>query len=307
MNEIIVDAFFDSLNMVPLLLIIYIGIELIEYKWGHRIKSGIEKAGSTGPLIGAVGGGLPQCGFSVIATALYTEKLTTIGTLIAVYLSTSDEAIPVILSQPTKIPLILPLILTKVSIAIIAGFTIDFVFKKSNQKTIKHIKQYKQGIDSKSHKHEDISDKKACCGHKPSSNKSKNNYKELFVHPAIHTIKIFAFIFSISVILNYIIFTIGEDNFNNILASNTAFQPILAAIIGLIPNCAASVAITELYLNNSITYGATIAGLCASGGLGLLVLLKEDKNKKEVALIIGLLLGVSIIAGSIIQFLKISI
>lgn len=307
MFEVIIDALKDSLNMVPLLLIIYIGIELIEYKWGNKIKSNIQKAGSAGPVVGAIGGSLPQCGFSVIVTALYTQKLVTIGTLLAVYLSTSDEAIPVILSQPDKAPLIIPIILTKVLIAIVAGYLIDFTFRRTSKKTLLHIDDYKKGKDHKSHKHEEINDKTACCGHKPSSIPAKFNPREIFLHPFIHTLKIFAFIFAISATINLIIFTVGEDVFNAVLAGNVILQPFIAALVGLIPNCASSVAITELYLKGSITYGATIAGLCASGGLGLLVLLKEDKNKQEVVKIIGLLFGISVGIGLIIQFLGINI
>jgi len=307
MINVIISALIDSLYMVPLLLIIYIGIELIEYKWGNKIKANIQKAGKAGPAIGAVGGSLPQCGFSVIVTALYTQRLVTIGTLLAVYLSTSDEAIPVILSQPDKAPLIVPIILTKVFIAIVAGYSIDFIFRRTSKKTLLHIEAYENGKDNKSHHHEGIDSQTACCGHKPSSVTAKFNPSDIFLHPFIHTIKIFAFIFLISVTINLIIFFIGENTFNNMLAGNVILQPFIAALIGLIPDCASSVVITELYLRGSITYGAVIAGLCASGGLGLLVLLKEDKNKKEILKIISLLFGISVSVGLIIQFLGIKI
>lgn len=307
MLNVVITALIDSLYMVPLLLIIYIGIELIEYKWGNKIKANIQKAGSAGPAIGAIGGSLPQCGFSVIVTALYTQKLVTIGTLLAVYLSTSDEAIPVILSQPNKAPLIVPIILTKVFIAIVAGYLIDFTFRRTSKKTLLHIEAYEKGKDNKSHKHEEINDKTACCGHKPSSITAKFNPREIFLHPLIHTLKIFAFIFLISATINIIIFAIGENAFNSMLAGNVILQPFVTALVGLIPNCASSVAITELYLKGSITYGATIAGLCASGGLGLLVLLKEDKNKKEIFKIISLLFGISVGVGLLIQLFGINL
>ena len=293
--------------MVPLLLVIYIGIELIEYKWGNKIKNSIQKAGSAGPTLGALGGSLPQCGFSVIATTLYTQRLATIGTLIAVYISTSDEAIPLILARPEKINLVIPLILTKIAIALIAGYTIDLFFRKSNQKTLTHIEKFALGKDSKSHHHEITNDKLACCHHKPSPEPTRFDLKEIFLHPVIHTAKIFTFIFAVSTLIGLIINTIGENTFNSLLSGNVILQPIVAALIGLIPNCAASVTITELYLKGSITYGATIAGLCASGGLGLLVLLREEKNKREALTIIGLLLVVSITAGLLIQALNITL
>lgn len=307
MFEIIIDALKDSLTMVPLLLIVYIGIELIENKWGNKIKANIQKAGKAGPAVGAIGGSLPQCGFSVIVTALYTQRLVTIGTLLAVYLSTSDEAIPIILSHPDKAHLIIPIVLTKIFIAITAGYVIDFTFRKNSKKTLLHIEAYKTGKDKQSHNHSEVNDKTACCGHKPSANLVKFNPKEAFLHPLIHTVKIFLFIFLISVAINSIIFVIGEKVFNDMLANNLAIQPVLAALVGLIPNCASSVVITELYLKGSITYGAVIAGLSASGGLGILVLLKEDKNRKEALKIIGLLFGISVLVGLVIQFVGLNL
>ena len=306
MLDVFLDALKDSLNMLPLLLIIYIGIELIEYKWGDRIRLRIQRAGSAGPAIGALGGSLPQCGFSVVGATLYTQRLVTIGTLLAIYLSTSDEALPVILSQPDKAGVIIPLILTKVLIAIVAGYSIDFIFRKTNKNVLGHIKKYESGTDDSKHHHQDvINDVTACCGHNINPT-PKFNAKEIFIHPIIHTAKVFAYIFIVTLVINSVIFWIGEDILAKILASNTILQPFLAALVGLLPNCASSVAITELFLNGTITYGAVIAGLSASGGLGLLVLFKEDKNKKDVLKIIGLLYGISVFAGLLIQLFGIS-
>lgn len=301
MYEIFYDALVDSANTIPFLLIIYIAIELIEYKFGDRIKTTVQKAGSSGPFFGALSGSFPQCGFSVIATALYTQRLATIGTLLAVYLSTSDEAIPIILSQPEKAHIVIPIILTKIIIAIIAGYSIDWFMRKSQKKTLKHIDNYAKGVDDEKHHHEEKTNKKACCGHDLDHKTKKLSIKEIFFHPLIHTLKIFGFIFIATAILNSIIFMVGQDNIENALASVKILQPVFTAIIGLIPNCAASVVITELYLKGAITYGAVISGLCASGGLGLLILTKEEKNKNNVLMIISLLLLISIIAGLVIQ------
>ena len=302
MQKIFLDAIFDSLKMIPLLLVIYIGIELIEYKFGNKIRKNIQKAGHAGPAIGSLAGSFPQCGFSVISTALYTQRLLTIGTLLAVYLSTSDEAIPVILSQPDKIKVLLPIILTKIIIAIIAGCTIDLFFQKTNKKTLEHAEAYTEGKDDLAHHHEMIIEEQACCGHCPSPSAKKFNPKEIIFHPLIHTLKIFFFILTTSVVINFAVFQIGDLNLQRIFAGHLFLQPIIAALLGLIPNCASSVAITELYLKGIISYGAVIAGLCASGGLGLLVLLKEDKNRGEILKIIGLLFGISVFAGLIIQY-----
>ena len=293
----------DTVKMVPLLLVIFIGIELVEYKFGNKIILMIQKAGVAGPAVGALAGSLPQCGISVVTTALYTQRLVTIGTLLAVYLSTSDEAIPIILSQPDKAELILPLLLTKIFIALVAGYALDLFFRKANESTLVHIDAYARGEDDEHHNHAIVIDKEACCGHSTSSSANKFNPKEIFLHPIIHTAKIFVFIFAISLLINAAVFLMGEEAFGKLFSGHTYFQPFMAALVGLIPNCAASVAITELYLKGAITYGSLIAGLCASAGLGILVLFREEKEKKEIFKVLGLLLGISVLVGSIIQYI----
>ena len=303
MEQIFLDALLDSLKMIPFLFLVYVGIELIEYWFGNKIRQGIQKSGKFGPGAGALVGSFPQCGFSVISTALYTQRLLTIGTLVAVYISTSDEAIPVILSQPDKAKIILPLILTKIFVALIAGYTIDLFFRKSNKRTLAHAEAYAQGKDDLHHHHESIIEEQACCGHSLSASAKKFNPKEIILHPLFHTFKIFTFILIISFVINFSIYKIGEETVRSLFAGHIFWQPFIAALVGLIPNCASSVAITELYLKGTITYGAVIAGLCASGGLGLLVLLKEEKNRRDVFTIVSLLFGISVLAGLIIQYI----
>ena len=182
MFGIFLDALVDSLKMVPLLLVIYIGIELVEYKFGEKIREKVQRAGKAGPLIGAAAGSLPQCGFSVVATVLYTERLATIGTLLAVYLATSDEAIPVILAQPGRAAIIIPLILTKVVIALLVGYFADLVYKKSNAKTLSHIRAYARGEDAAAHHHEEaVVRQEACCGHKTEADAPKFDAKEIIL------------------------------------------------------------------------------------------------------------------------------
>jgi len=302
MFEMSIQVLLDSLKMIPFLLIVYIGIELIEYKFGNQIRERVQKAGSAGPAVGALAGSLPQCGFSVVATALYTQRLATIGTLMAVYLATSDEALPVILSQPDKLGIIWPLILTKIIIALIFGYTLDFIFRKSNQKILRHADDFNHGRDEAGHDHQAILDETACCGHNPSSSAKKFDVEEIFFHPVVHTAKIFFFIFIVSWLINLAFLKLGEVTLTRLFLNHSFWQPFLAALFGLIPNCAASVGITELYLKGVITYGSVIAGLCASGGLGILVLFREEKNKQQVFKIIGLLFGLSVLAGIIIQY-----
>ena len=301
--DIFLDALTDSAKMIPLLFIIFVGTELVEYKYANNIRETVQKAGVLGPAIGAVTGSFPQCGISVVASALYTQRLITIGTLLAVYLSTSDEAIPVILSQPENAKIIVPLIITKIIIALIGGYAVDFAFKESNKKTLAHIKAYAEGHDNEYHNHETILEEKACCGHSTSPSSTEFNPKEIIFHPIIHTIKVFIFIFGVSFAISFAIAQMGEETFEKIFLMHSVFQPFIVALFGLIPNCAASVAITMLYLKGVIAYGSVIAGLCVSGGVGLLVLLKEEKDKKNVLVILLLLFGISVSAGYIIQYL----
>lgn len=302
MLEIFIDALLETINLLPFLLLFYIGIELIEYQFGSSIRKNIQKAGNAGPALGAFIGSFPQCGFSVVGAALYTQRLVTIGTFLAVLLATSDEAIPIILSHPDKAGLIFPLILTKIIIAVIAGYAVDLIFKKSNQKTLAHINAYNQGTDDKQHNHGSIIDEPACCGHSTSPLAKKFSVKEIFIHPILHTAKIFTFILIITLFINLIIFNIGAENLAKIFSGHIFWQPFLAALIGLIPNCVASVTITQLYLEGIISYGAIIAGLCASGGLGILVLFKEGSDKKDIFKVIGLLFTISVLAGLIIEY-----
>ncbi|MFH1129302.1 MAG: putative manganese transporter [Patescibacteria group bacterium] len=302
MLKVFLDALIDSAKMIPLLFVIYVAIELIEYKFGNKIREKMQSAGKSGPAIGSIVGSFPQCGFSVIATALYNQRLVTIGTLLAVYLSTSDEAIPVILSQPEKAKMILPLILIKIVIALIAGYFVDFIFKKNKNNVLTHIENYKHGTDDKTHHHESVIEEKSCCGHMPNSVSKKFNPKEIFFHPLIHTLKIFLFIFCASLLIGIFIFLIGEETFYKFFSNQKFLQPFLAAIIGLIPNCASSVLIAQLYLKDVITFGSMIAGLCAGGGLGILILFKEEKNKRNAFKVLALLLGISIFVGLTIQY-----
>lgn len=301
MLGIFMDALTDTAKMIPLLLIIYAGIEFIEARYSQKLTLKVQKAGKSGPALGAIFGCVPQCGFSVISTALYTKRVITVGTLLAVYISTSDEAIPVILSQPNKAGLILPLILTKVGIAIVAGYIIDYVFRKSIKKikidevTEKQLCAGTEEIRENAHVGE-----KGCCGH--SCNSEKKSIKEFLIHPIKHTVKVFIFIFVTSLLINFVIYKVGSQNLSRLFLGHSILQPFLTALIGLIPNCAASVAITEVFIKGGISFGSAISGLSASAGLGMLVLFKENQNLKDTLRIVGLLFGLSVVAGMAIQY-----
>jgi hypothetical protein len=296
MPEFIADAIIDTIHMIPFLLVIFIVVELLERRYGKEMQHGIERAAAAGPLLGALFGCVPQCGFSIIATALYTKKIITLGTLIAVYISTSDEAIPVILSQPDKAHLVITLILTKLVIATIAGYSIDLIGKYKRGKTCEH----------HHHDHDeelDPSEDSGCCSHTITGSRAR--LKSL-MHPLIHTAKITFFVLIVTLGINYLVESAGgEKNLGRLLLSGSFLQPIIAALFGLIPNCAASVAITLAYLNGGISFGSVISGLSASAGLGLLVLIKEDHDIKDVLKIAGLLVGISSAVGILLQLFKV--
>lgn len=282
MEQLIYDSIVDSLSIVLLLFIIYVLIEYIEHNYSHKIKNAVEKAGKAGPLVGAVAGSVPQCGFSVVLSALYSKNMISIGTLLAVYISTSDEAIPVILANPSKARVVIPLILTKIAIAMVAGFLIDAFYRKRLKKPDL----------------EECVDEVGCCGHQCDSDKI--GIKDILFHPMIHTLKIFFFVLVTTLLINYIIWQFGILNLQRLFLEHNTLQPIFTAAIGLIPNCASSVAIANLYLNDLISFGATISGLSAGAGLGLIVLYKENKDKKNTAIVLGLLLFISILSGILI-------
>ncbi len=295
MPEFIADAIIDTIHMIPFLLVIFIVVELLERRFGKEMQHGIERAAAAGPLLGALFGCIPQCGFSIIATALYTRKIITLGTLIAVYISTSDEAIPVILSQPNKAHLVITLILTKLVIATIAGYSIDLIGGRLRRKPHEHDHDHGEELDP--------SEDSGCCSHTITGSRAR--LKSL-LHPLIHTAKITFFVLIVTLGINYLVESAGgEKNLGRLLLSGSFLQPIIAALFGLIPNCAASVAITLTYLNGGISFGSVISGLSASAGLGLLVLIKEDHDIKDVLKIAGLLVGISSVVGILLQLFKV--
>lgn len=300
LQDAFLDALLDSLKMLPLLFVIYVLIELTEIKWGHKLGTAMAKAGRLGPVIGALAGIIPQCGVSVVGAALYTQRLLTVGTFAAVFLATSDEAIPVILSQPDAIGLLWPLLGTKLVVAIAVGYALDALLRRRNQAVWEHEEHFAHGTDDPAHDHETALDEPGCCGHHPEADHQTLTVRNLLVHPLEHTAKVFAFIFLVSFVLALAFELVGQEALAQALAGHTLLQPILAALVGLIPNCAASVAITELYVGHVITFGACLAGLMANGGLGALVLLKEGNRREALAFIAGML-AISVVCGIVAQ------
>ena len=267
----------DGVALVPFLFLTYLAMEWLEHKAGNKVNALVSKSGKFGPLAGGVLGVVPQCGFSAAASNFYAGRVITMGTLIAIYLSTSDEMLPILISEKVDPLLILRILLTKILIGMIAGFVIDLVVKK---------KQPEQG-----HIHEICEHEHCDC------------QKGIFRSALIHTLKITVFILLIGFLLEMIFEVVGEDALGALILNRPFLGPILAGIVGLIPNCGSSVAITELYLANALGFGAMLAGLLVNAGVGLLVLFKVNHSVKENLTILGLLYGIGVLAGIMISFI----
>jgi hypothetical protein len=281
MWEFLEDALMDSLKMLPCLFKAYLTLEYIEHKSSDKLVEGLRKFGVVG---GAVLGSVPQCGFSVAASNLYAGRIISAGTLAAVFISTSDEAIPILLSSKADFKLILSLIAVKIVLAAMAGLMADSVFAGLFKVKIK------EGIASSIHRH--VCTDCGCHG------------EEGILKPALkHTVNIFIFLFFTNLFLNFLIGLAGEENLSEILLRDSIFQPALAGMIGLIPNCAASIILTRLYIEGSISFGSAIAGLSTGAGAGLLVLFRMNRNIKENVKIISYIYVFSVLAGFLIQML----
>ena len=294
--ELLNDAFTDTVRLLPLLAAVYFFVSFLEYRYGDRMSSFLAHFHKFGPCFGALFGCIPQCGFSVVASALYVKRVISVGTLLAVFLSTSDEAVPILLSVPAKAHLVGPLILIKVAIAVTAGMTVDLVLHFMNVSKLKRAASTDDDLINA------IKGHSGCCSHEV--DKERSRLKSLLIHPLRHTAKIFIFLFVLTAAMNYLVDLVGADRLEGLLLNGTVFQPFLASMIGLIPNCFASVLLAGLFAKGAISFGSMVAGLCAGAGMGMLVLIKENKDIKDTASIIGLLVGISVIAGVVIQMVS---
>lgn len=280
MLDIIKDTLIDGLKLIPFLFIAFLIIELIEHKLSKKNKKLISKTGKLGPIFGSLLGAFPQCGFSCLATNLYVTRIVSLGTLISVYLSTSDEMLPVLLSQKAPLKVIVLTILIKVIIGIIAGIVIDFVLRKK-EKNIE--------IDN------EICHEENC------------HCNEHLIKSVIkHTLSITIFIMLISFVLNVLIEYTGIFSENNIIANNP-FTVFVTSLIGLVPNCASSVMITTLYIKNIIEFPALISGLLTGSGVAIIILFKSNKNTKENIIILCLVYFIGVISGLIFELLGVNI
>ena len=275
MLDCFIDGLIDTLKVFPFLLISFYIIEILEHKINSNKR--LESSGKYGPILGSLLGIIPQCGIASIATNLYVTGIITLGTLISVFLSTSDEMIPILLSEKVSIKLILIILGIKLVVGLVSGLLIDLVYPRK-------IKSHYE-ICEEEHCH--------CDDHK-------------FISAFKHTINISLFILVINVLLN-MVFNYGlNDYLSSLLLKNSVFSPIITSLIGLIPNCASSIVITKLYLASSISFGSMIAGLLTNSGIALVVLFKTNRNLKENINIIFITYFIGIIIGIILNILHIA-
>lgn len=275
MLDIILDTLIDLLKIIPFLFVAFLIMEYFEHSLSK--KKNVLKNKKVGPIVGSLLGVIPQCGFSVMATNLFSSRVITIGTLIAIYLSTSDEMLPILITNKVSFKLITIILLIKIIIGIIFGYIIDFFWKKKETKDFS------------------ICDDDHC-----------HCEKGIFKSSLIHTLKISSYILITTFLLNTLIYYLGEDTISKILLKNNFFGPFLASLVGLIPNCSASIILTELYLSKVITTGMLIGGLLTGSGIGLLVLFKVNKDKKENFFILISIYLIGVLVGIIFDLLKIS-
>lgn len=272
--DVVVDTLLDAVKLLPFLFVAFLIIEFIEHKMDKKNKKSLEKAGKAGPIIGGLLGVIPQCGFSALATNLYVTRIISLGTLISVYLSTSDEMLIILLSENAPLMEIVKIVLIKLIIGIIFGFIIDLVYR--------HNKKDKEDYH--------VCDEEHCdCEH------------SIIKSSIIHTLKTVLFIIIASFIINILFELVGEDNLSHLFLKNNIFAPFVAALIGLIPNCGASVALTEFYLSGIITMGTLIGGLLTGAGIGLIILFKQNKNIKENISIVLLIYLIGSVMGTLLN------
>ena len=315
MIDIIKDTLFDAIKLLPFLFLTYLLMEYLEHKTGDKTQNIVKKSGKLGPLFGGVLGIFPQCGFSAAAANLYAGRIITLGTLIAFFLSTSDEMLPILISKTAPVGLILKILTLKLILGVIYGFIIDGVIglRKKRKRELATEKFKKSSNEEKakhehSHKHNDHDDcheeePQEAIAHMCNHDHCDCEHEGIIKSSIKHTVNILLFIIVITFIINTLIYFIGEDVIANAIASAPIVGILVASLFGLIPNCAGSVIITELYLSNLISFGSMIAGLLVGSGIGILVLFKSNKNIKENLKITGTLYVIGVISGFIIDMI----
>ena len=269
MWSVLTDSLLDTLKVFPFLILIYILIEILEHRT-TLIQNKKILQGRLAPLIGSATGIIPQCGFSVMAAKLYDNGLIRTGTIAAVFIATSDEALIIMISNMSAAAWVMPLILIKLVVAVGVGYLVNFLYSAE--------KLRETGL---------IADVQAqfCCD----EHGGKSDIEVYFVSPLLHSLKIAFYIFIVNFVFGAIFFEVGEDAFASAMMGGKFIEPLITALIGLVPNCASSAILTETFIKGGICFGSFVGGLCSNAGLGLIILFKNRKKlKRNIVLVVGL-------------------
>ncbi len=290
MKDVILDALLDSALVFAVILVIYIILSFIEDKIANSKL--FRKENKLSPLIGASAGLIPQCGLSVVASDMYVKGHITMGTLVAVFIACSDEAIPIMATDPKKIKWVLPVLLIKLLVGFVVGYVVHMLHHKESEDVHEHLE----------HCHHDEEVHIGCCHHHIDDNDESKLHKHL-IHPILHSLKLFAYVLIVNLIFNFIIYKVGENSISSFLSNNKYLNPIFSTVVGMIPNCASSVVITELYIESGLSLGATMAGLIMNAGLGMVILLKHKSMYKKLGIILAIMLSTALIVGYSLCFI----
>ncbi len=275
MVDVVLDAILDTGKILPFLYLSYLVLDFIE-KHSSSYKLNFLFLKNLGPLFGALLGCIPQCGFSVIAASLFAQKGITMGTLVACFISTSDEALPMFLSNPSQYKQLGLFLILKVIIAVFAGYGLDLLIHKE----VNEDDDFEIEVDG-------------IC----------NCANNIWLSALMKTAKTIFFILVINLVLGVVIYFVKEENLSNLLAMHHTFQPFVAALLGFVPNCAISILFVQLYMHSALSFGAMIAGLCTGAGVGMAVLFKNNKNTKENWTIVGYMFVIAVLCGLLIDLL----
>lgn len=275
------DALTDSVKMLPFLYLAYLLIEWLERHHGARIEAALAGGGRWGFVPGSLLGCVPQCGFSAVASNLYASRVITPGTLLAVFIATSDEAIPLLAAEPSQWPSLVALLVCKAGFGMVGGALLDI--------PLRHVlpKSLYGGYAG----HADEVD----------CHEEHEEHSGIWLAALRHTLEIFVFILLFSLLIGLVFASVGEDAISSALAGMGLFQPMLTALVGLVPNCAASVLLAQLYIEGAISFGSLFAGLTAGAGVGLAVLWRVNPSWKQNLFMTGLLWAVGAVAGMLLQ------
>lgn len=294
MLDILLDSLFDTLKMYPYLLCAYLLVEWIAHRAGDSFKKGLRRFGMFGSVGGAALGLVPQCGFSVAAANFYADRIITPGTLVAVFIATSDEALPVLLAKPETLSLILPLLAVKFALAVGAGLAVDFGLRRLWKPAWDAHTElgHHHGGDAKT----ETEDEREC--------RHAHHHGSFWRVALVRSVEVSLLIFAVTALLNLGLYALGEERAASFLMTGNCLQPVMAALFGLIPSCAASVFLTQMYADGSLSFGAVVAGLSSGAGVGILILCQAVRRRREAAVVLAFIFAVAAAAGVLLDLCR---